>query len=216
MRYPARMLVLWGVASVSVLLAGPASAHESRQVGPYGVTVGWWSEPAFANQPNGPEIAISKGEDPVVEEVDLQVEVIYGDESTTYELEPAFVVGVFGDPGSYNADLVPTRSGTWEFHITGSIEGEDLDETFTSGPETFSDIIDPAELAFPAADPSNAELAERLERENQRLNAALTTAEDDASSARTFAYIGIGVGVMALLIALGLGMRGRTGRERAE
>jgi len=194
----------------ALLIPSPASAHESREVGPFEVVVGWWEEPAFANQPNGPEISISRNGEPVVEGVELEVELTYGEESTTHAIEPAFVVNVFGEPGSYNADLFPTRAGTWEFRFTGTIGGEEIDELFTSGPETFSDIVDPASVAFPAADPSNADIAARVERDAERLEADVTAAGDDASRASLLGYIGIGVGVLAL-IGAGLALRRRPG-----
>jgi hypothetical protein len=181
-----------GAGSIVMLTAGPAAAHETREVGEYTFVVGWWTEPAFANVPNGPEVTITKGpkEDPIVEDVELEADVIFGEESVTYPLEPAFVVGVFGDPGNYNADLFPTRPGTYTFHIYGTVEGQDVDEEFTSGEETFSDVEDPASLAFPAADPNNAQLASRLEEE-----------ADSASGARTLGLIGVVVGAVALLMA---------------
>src|ERR671918_3240962 len=117
-----------------ILFAPAAAAHETRRVGEYEFVVGWWTEPAFANQPNGPEVTISRAGKPVVEGVALSVDVIFGEEITTYELEPAFVVGVFGEPGNYNADLIPTRPGTWTYRIYGTVEDLDVDEVFTSGP----------------------------------------------------------------------------------
>lgn len=180
-----------GTSSILFFTAGPASAHETREVGDYTFVVGWYDEPAFANQPNGPEVTITTGkEEPIVEDVELEVDVIFGEESVTYPLEPAFVVDVFGDPGNYNADLYPTRPGTYTFHIYGTVEGQEVDEEFTSGEETFSDIEDPAEIAFPAADPNPAELATRLESE-----------ADEASGARTFGVIGLVLGIIALLTA---------------
>jgi hypothetical protein len=177
-----------------VLLAGPAAAHETREVGDYTFVVGWYDEPAFANQPNGPEVTITKvdgkKETPIVEGVELDVDVIFGEESATYPLEPAFVVGVFGDPGNYNADLFPTRPGGYTFHIYGTVEGQEVDEEFTSGEETFGDVEDPAELAFPAADPNNAELASRLESE-----------ADEVGGARTLGVIGLILGAVALVTA---------------
>jgi hypothetical protein len=191
--------------STLILTAAPASAHETRQVGPYTFVVGWWTEPAFANQPNGPEVTITKGEKPVVEGVALSADVIFGEQTTTYEMEPAFVVGIFGEPGNYNADLVPTRPGTWVFRLYGTVEGNEIDETFTSGPETFSDILDPASLAFPQADPNNAELSERLQTEADRVAALESETEKDVSSARTFGLIGLIVGALGLIAAVAVG-----------
>lgn len=203
----ASALAVLGVTTL-ILTAPPASAHETRQVGEYEFVVGWWTEPAFANQPNGPEVTISKEGKPVVEGVDLSADVIFGEETTTYSLEPAFIVGVFGDPGNYNADLVPTRPGTWEYRIYGTVEGAEVDETFTSGPETFSDIEDPAETAFPVADPNAAELSERIQTEADRVATVESEAEkakDDASSARTLGLIGIIVGAAGLVAAVTVG-----------
>lgn len=200
-------LAVLGVTTL-ILPAPPASAHERRQVGDYEFVVGWWTEPAFANQPNGPEVTISRKGNPVVEGVALSVDVTFGEETTTYELEPAFIVGVFGDPGNYNADLVPTRPGTWEYRIYGTVEGADVDETFTSGPETFGDIQDPAENAFPVADPNNAELSERIQTEADRaatLQSEAEKAKDEASSAKTLGLIGIIVGAVGLVAALTVG-----------
>ena len=52
--------VLMSLALLLILAAAPAYAHESREVGPFEVVVGWWEEPAFAGQPNGPEITIER------------------------------------------------------------------------------------------------------------------------------------------------------------
>lgn len=191
-RASAVLITVLAALIAPILLAGPAAAHETREVGDYTFVVGWSTEPAFANIPNGPEVTITKGpkEDPILEDVELEVEVIFGEESVTVGLEPAFVVGVFGDPGNYDADLFPTRPGTYTYHFTGTVEGQEIDEEFTSGPETFSDINDPAEVAFPAADPNNAQLASRLDEE-----------ADEASGARTLGLIGLLLGAVALLMA---------------
>lgn len=192
--------------STLILSAPPASAHETRQVGEYEFVVGWWTEPAFANQPNGPEVTITRAGKAVVEGVELTADLTFGEETVTYPLEPAFIVGIFGDPGNYNADLVPTRPGTYAFRIYGTVEGNEVDEVFTSGPETFNDIQDPASTAFPAADPNNAELSERIQTESDRVAALKTQTEEDVSSARTFGLIGLIVGVVGLVAAITVGV----------
>jgi hypothetical protein len=195
-----------GFLALSTLIwtPSPASAHERRQVGEYTFTVGFSTEPAFANIPNGPEVTITKGrrEKPVVEGVDLDVEVIFGEESSTLAVEPAFVVGVFGEPGNYNADMFPTRPGTYAFRFFGTVEGTAIDETFTSGPKTFNDINDPAEFAFPVVDPNNAELAARVEQES----ADLAETQEDVTGARTLGLIGVIVGGVGLLVGITVGV----------
>ena len=85
-----------------------------------------------------------------------------------------------------------------------------------SGPETFSDVNDPAKSAFPAVkDPTTAQLAQRLDREATRLTgsvaaatAAQKAAEDKADQARMLALGGLIVGAVGLVVgALAWGRR---------
>jgi hypothetical protein len=196
--------VLLSLALFLILPAAPAEAHESREVGPFELVVGWWEEPAFAGQPNGPEITIERDGEPVGEDdVALEVELTFGEQTAAYELEPAF-----GEDGNYSADLVPTRSGTYEFHFTGTVQEEEIDEVFTSGPETFSDIEDPAAIAFPVADPSTADLSERLERETVRLASDVEANSGSDTLARTLSIVAL-IGALAAIAIAGLGARKR-------
>jgi hypothetical protein len=160
-----RLLASVGLAlmlTATFSLAG--SAHEHREVadGKYELTVGFINEPAYVNQQNGLSLRVVKlggatpaagGEDegtPVEGLVDtLEAEVIYGDQSMKLELEP-----VFNDPGHYEAVFFPTATGAYTFHITGEIEGSAIDETFESGPETFSEVEPIEPLQFPKPDSS--------------------------------------------------------------
>jgi hypothetical protein len=202
MRITTRVTIALIVGAVVALSGSPAWAHETREVGDYEFVVGWYDEPAFAYHKNGPEVTIADGRgDPVVEGVDLQVEITFEGETMTAELEPAFVVGAFGDPGNYSTDIFPTRAGTWEFRIFGTVEDQEVDEVFTSGPETFSDILDPGEVAFPVDDPSLAELSDQVEQLSAEVGAEDEGA-DEAASARTLAYVGIGTGLLGLIVAI--------------
>ena len=206
---------------VPTLKASPALAHESREVGPFTMTVGFGIEPAYAGIPNSAQLSLSRGDEPVVElGGELQVEIAFGEETLALDMSPSFVPGVFGEPGTYEADFVPTRPGEYVFHFTGTIQGEDIDEVFTSGEDTFGPMEDPGELAFPVRDPSLGELAERIDREIPRIagavedRAAALEAEneelrDDAASARTLALAGLFVGAVGLLLAIVALSRGR-------
>jgi hypothetical protein len=194
--------VLLSLALFLILPPAPAHAHESRRVGPFEVVVGWWEEPAFAGQPNGPEITITRGGKPVAEDdVALEVDLSFGEQMATYELEAAF-----GEDGNFEANLVPTRPGTYEFHFHGTVQGEEIDEVFTSGPETFSDIEDPASIAFPVADPSTADLSERLERETVRLASDVEANGGSDTLARTLSIVAL-IGALAAIAIAGLGVR---------
>jgi hypothetical protein len=157
-----------GLAVGALLLAAPltAQAHESRDIadGQYQMVVGFMNEPVFAGDKSGLEFWVydlggaatpTAGEEasddeaagPPVEglEETLQAEVIYEDQ--TLELP---LTAKWDEPGGYNSVFFPTTAeGDYSFRIYGTINGTDIDETFTSGPETFGPIQDPAPLQFP-------------------------------------------------------------------
>lgn len=198
--------------SVSFLLAGgvtlvgaaaPASAHETRAAGPVRFVVGWGDEPSFTGFKNSVQVSVSETNgSPVTDLGDgLTVEVIKGEDKTTLPLVPNFRVGGFGTPGDYRAWLTPTRPGGYTFHLTGTVRGQKVDETFTSSKTTFNDVEDVTSIAFPAKDPSTGQLATRIDREVPRLEAAVREAEDQADSARTLALVGVAVGAIGLLAA---------------
>jgi hypothetical protein len=173
------------------------------------------------------QLILEHDEEPVVDLGNtLDVEVSFGDETMALELEPNFAVGAFGEPGDYRAWFIPTRPGQYTFHFTGTIDGEEIDETFTSGPDTFSDVNATADIEFPVQDPTNGELADRIEQESGRIGDAGDTAEqamaaadeaaagvekasDDASGARTLGVIGLVVGALGLLAAVTAIVSGR-------
>jgi hypothetical protein len=205
-RIPARFALACALATgVLLLSAVPASAHEERKVGPYTFVVGWGDEPTYTGFKNNVELTLTdaKTEKPIIDLEDtLDVEVNFGDISTTLTMEPDFVPGAFGEPGIYVAHLTPTRAGEYSFHFTGTIGDEQIDETFTCSEETFGCPVDAQEVQFPAQDPSTAELAGRLERELPRVEQAADSADDDAGGATTLAYAGIGLGAIALILSL--------------
>jgi hypothetical protein len=211
-----RLVVTGGLALTTLgLLVGPAAAHEGRHVGDLEMVVGFGQEPAFAGQPNSVELVLfhHSGE-PITDLGDtLSVSVGFGDRSKDLSVEPFFEVGEFGTPGDYRAWFIPTRAGQYSFHFTGKIRGAKIDETFTSGPKTFGDVENPTDAEFPVQDPTNGELAERIDREIPRLEASITdvqtsvdrsvgSAVDDASSARTLALVGVVLGALGLIAAI--------------
>ena len=206
-----RLVVTGGLLlTMLVLLAGPAAAHEEREVGGFHMAVGFGQEPAYAGQPNSVQLLLSKGDKPVTDLGDtLSVSVGFGDQSKDVSVEPFFEIGEFGTPGDYRAWFIPTRAGQYSFHLTGTIRGTKIDETFTSGPKTFDDAVSPADVEFPVQDPTNGELADRLDREIPRLEASIAavkssaaSAADDASSARNLALVGVVLGALGLIAGI--------------
>lgn len=193
------------VGAVIVLLAAPAGAHEFRHVGKYNLVVGFAVEPAFSGYPNGVQLFVSdaKTEKPVADIGNgLEVEVEFGDQAVPQELEPKFEVGAFGTVGEYGTDFIPTRPGKYTFHFTGAINGQKVDESFTSSPEGFGEVNDTTEAEFPAKDPTTGQLAERLDRELPRVEDDVSAVSDDVDSGKTLTYVAIGVGGLGLVIGL--------------
>ena len=202
------------VAAILAFVASPASAHEERDVGVYTFAVGFGQEPAYAGQPNSVQMFLSRNGKPVNDLGDtLAVTVGFGDQTVDLSVEPFFEIGEFGTPGDYRAWFIPTRAGHYAFHFTGSIGGQKVDETFTSGPKTFDDVASPSDAEFPVQDPTNGELADRITREIPRLDTAIAdakstaqvaaaSASDDATSAKTLGLIGVIVGGLGLIAGI--------------
>jgi hypothetical protein len=188
-----RAAVLSGVLT-AVVGTGLALAHESRDVGEYTLTVGFLDEPVYNGQKSGLDLRVARGEEPV-EGLDetLQAEVTFGGDTRALPLSAAF-----GEPGAYRSVFFPTAAGQYSFRIFGTIEGTEIDETFTSGPDTFGDVQDVAGGQFPVILPPIADVARDA-----------NTGAGAASTATIGLVLG-GAGLVAGLLALGVAL----GRRR--
>ena len=208
-------LVVALAAALVVVPARIASAHEEREIGPYTVAVGFGSEPAYAGTENSVQMFIHEtatGKAVVDLGPTLNVVVSYGDQQMDQmTMEPDFEVGESGTPGDYRAFFIPTRVGDYSFHFTGDIKGTKVDETFTSGPKTFSAVIDPSSVEFPAKDPTAGELALAVQRLQARVDgmvAAQTKAVNDAAAASSDASSAKSLATVALIAGGVLGLAG--------
>src|SRR5690606_39107967 len=134
------------LAGALVFGATTANAHERREVGDYTFIIGFLNEPALLNEPNSLDLRISntETEEPVegLEET-LRVTGSAQGQDMELELRPRF-----NTPGAYNGYFMPTAGGEYTFHVTGTIEGNEIDETFSSGPDTFSNVAAPVGFPF--------------------------------------------------------------------
>jgi hypothetical protein len=208
-----RAMFVGAVLAVASAALAPetAAAHEGRHVGDLEMVVGFGTEPAYTGQPNSVQLVLAHHGEPVTDLGDsLSVEVSHGGASSDLALEPFFEIGEFGTPGDYRAWFVPSEPGVYAFRFTGSIEGERVNETFRSGPKTFSEVEDIRGATFPeVVAPTADELAERIERETARSADAIeatavaaASADDAASAARTIGIIGVVVGALGLAIGI--------------
>jgi hypothetical protein len=145
-------------------------------------------EPVFTDQKSGLEFRVTRGEEPVEGlESSLQAEVIYSGQSRELPISPRF-----GQPGWYQSVFFPTAAGPYTFHISGTIDGQEIDESFTAGPDTFGEVQDATSGQFPVAFPGTGDIA----RDAEAGAAAATTA--------TIALVLGAGGLLAGLVAMGL------------
>jgi hypothetical protein len=178
------------LAMVGLLLTiGLAGAHERRTVGSYQLIVGFLNEPAVAEEPNALSLTVQTGQGNDAKPVEglansLKAEVKFGGQTM-----PLALTARFGQPGAYAASFIPTAEGAYTFHITGSIEGTNVDESFTSGPNTFAEVASRSTMTFPAKVPPVREVS-----------AAAQSARDTADTARMLGIAGLVAGVLGLVV----------------
>jgi hypothetical protein len=188
------------VAAILLLSGTSPRAHETQSVQALRVTVGWGVEPVYTGFSNFIEVDVTDAAGaPVADPAgSLSAEVTFGTERIVLPLMPEGKRA-----GHYGAPIVPTRPGTYMFHITGTMKGQAVDLSSTCSDRTFDCVTDVAEVQFPAKDPSPGQLAEGLGRAMPRAEQALAS----ASAARTVAYASIALAVLAVAVAIGLGVR---------
>ena len=193
--FKTRIAAIASIALLGALLIAPSVsfAHERRTIGngKYDVVVGWDTEPAYANQKNGASIRISKAgtnpAEPVTgAEKTLKVDIRQGATTRTFPLR-----AVFGQPGYYMADILPTRDGDYQLTFNGSIGDDQINEKFDTADGKFNAVEASTALQFPIAAPDPAQTA-----------ADISAAKSAAQSAQTFGMIGIVVGALGLLVAI--------------
>jgi len=180
---------------------GPALAHERRKVGKYEVRVGFLEEPALVGQMNPIILVVTNTEtNKPVEGLQqtIDAEITSGGKSMRVSLRPRS-----GQPGNYLGDVIPTRVGAYAVRFFGEIEGLKIDETFQSGPGTFSDVEGVGEIQFPDKVPDAAEMAALLKRSE-------AAAQDARNMAVLLGGAGIVFGAASIVLALASSRARRT------
>lgn len=131
----------------SMALPFAVSAHEHRTVATdYDFVVGFVSEPAIQGELNGALLEVTKADKPVTGlDQTLKVEVSVGGQKKEFALTP-----VWKQDGSYEAVFIPTQPGDYTFRFFGTIEGKEVNETFTSSPDGFDSVAPRSDYEFPA------------------------------------------------------------------
>lgn len=201
-----RILTTAGIVAAAMLLStAPAWAHADHTEGDLSIAVGFATEPPYAGQPNAVQLLVSHHEQPVTDLApgDLQVEIGFGGQTTVVDAVPEFEVGEWGTPGDYRAAFIPSEPGKYTFHVTGTVDGEKVDFSMTSGPQTFDEVHDPAGAMFPPVEaPSTADLSAKVDQAAARTDAAVADARSAASQARTIAIVAVVVAIVAIVVAV--------------
>jgi hypothetical protein len=190
-----RPVAVLGAILLTVLVAGPALAHEERDIHGLTFEVGLINEPVFVGDKSGLEMLVHDGDKGVTGlETTLKAEVIYGTSHRDLPLEARE-----GEDGAYQSQFIPTAAGKYTFHITGTLlDGTAIDESFTSSPTGFNEVQEVAAGQFPVQFPSQAELASEAHKGS------------DAAGQVTIALVLGGLGVLLALAALGVTVAGRS------
>jgi hypothetical protein len=181
------------LAAALLMSASPAAAHGHAEVGECELVIGFRDEPAYQGEPNGLSLTVTRHEsgEPVNDLADtLRAEISFGAARQELALRPAF-----GEEGAYTADVLPTEAGDYTFRIFGDIERTPVDVTMSSSPDTFSAVQSRSTNAFPAAEPSAAELRAQ------------------AAQAAQLAQLALGIGALGALLGVAglvVGLRRRT------
>lgn len=187
---------------LALTLPGTALAHASIDVGDgrYVLELGFRDEPAYLGLPNAVYLKAQEYATGGTRPVDglaatLTVEVSKDGETMTVPLAPT-------GEGEYEGVFVPTATGDYTFRIFGTIGDAEVDESVSSGPNTFASIAPLSAIEFPVPRPDPGQ----AQAEAAEVAAA-------ASMARTLAMAGIAAGMVgAILGAFALARAGRTPR----
>ena len=205
----ALLLALLALLALLVPLATPGVAWRMSDA-PLACSRSWWAgalnlrirgrETAFALR-----ITNTETDQPVEDaERTLKAEILNGAEKREISLR-----GVFDGPGHYTSDIIPTKAGDYRFRIFGSIEGQQVNETFDSADKKFDAVLAADAIQFPAAATATSASAagNAAPAQNSGLGSAVTAAQRAAlaaqvssDAAQTLGVAGAVLGVIGILL----------------
>ena len=200
-----------GMPAVALLLvlamAQPALGHIVVDVGTYNLAIGWAHEPTYVGEQNAVEVFVTDADSKPIADLtpdDLRVVVSTGgQQSDPLALSPSFDEDTgLGTPGDYLAPIIPTAPGDYTFHVTGSVHGTAVDQTATSSDSTFDSAVAPTVIQFPSKLPTLGDIATKLDRQDPRIQQALSDASAAQDGANRALTVGIVVGVTGIVLGL--------------
>jgi hypothetical protein len=114
-------------------------------------------------------------------ETTLKVQIRQGAQTRLFDLR-----AVFGQPGYYVADIVPTRAGDYVWTFSGSIGADQVNAAFDTADGKFDAVAAGTDVQFPVAAPDPDQVTTQL----QAANATAQRAELVAFAAAALAVLG--------------------------
>jgi hypothetical protein len=195
------------LSAALLALSAPLRAIDKQTVGTMQLTIGWGDESAIAGSRNSIDVGVADANGaPVADPANrLTVEVSFGERRLRLPLLP-----VERQPAIYRAWIVPSRAGSYAFHISGRLKGESIDITSACSEKTFQCVTEPGEIQFPEKDPTSAQLAETVSHSQTRVQQAI----DDATEARLMSFVAMTISAAAVALSVLIrSWRSRRGRS---
>lgn len=140
----------------------PAYAHISKTFGNITIEVGWSNEPPLAGQINNAIIQVNKtsGSNSVLvrnalSEMDTLVK--YGGVTKSIDFEPSEE-----SEGLYEAQIIPTRIGSYDVILNGTIQGQSI----PNAEIPLDDVESPQKISFPDSSESGTSAASPPDTQN--------------------------------------------------
>ena len=140
----------------------PAYAHISKTFGNITIEVGWGIEPPLAGQINNAIIQVNKtsGSNSVLvrnalSEMDTLVK--YGGVTKSIDFEPSEE-----SEGLYEAQIIPTRIGSYDLVLNGTIQGQSI----PNAEIPLDDVESPQKISFPDSSESGTSTASPPDSQN--------------------------------------------------
>ncbi len=204
-----------------------ASAHQHAMFttgkSTYTFTVGSLNEPLVVDDKSGVDLTVTKGGGMATMGADgdmdgpaaastpvlgldqtLKVEIAAGGQKKTFDLTPQY-----GKPGAYSATFYPTVATTLSYRFFGTVDGNNIDITFTCLPDGSAKAADDNtahDLGNGVTQTMKAgAFGCPLTKETlgfPQPSATISSLEGETASTRNYAYAGIVLGAVALGLSL--------------
>jgi hypothetical protein len=190
------------LSAIGLVALGVASAHKQLTSGDYAIEMGFNQEPALQGNLNGLYLSVrnSRLSMPVTGlGSTLKAEIAFGDAKRTLTLEPPE-----GQDGVYIAWVVPTDVGPYTWRVFGTIQGNTVDISATSGPDSFNEVQPQSDLSFPGTGSAAGTAVGSVDVRKQliALRDQAESAASAASTARWIALLGVALGAAGVVLAV--------------